>query len=259
MKKIICVILSLTSISLFALTGEEIIQNAKNANQGFESESSEMKLILKEADKVLAERKLRSKTIELSSDFTSKTLIEFLQPADVKGTKFLTWLHKKDNKSQWIYLPALSKTRKILAGDQSSSFMGSEFTYEDIGGQETSKFNYKLLSEIKDPNDQKDTLWKVEQKSKDNDKKDYQVISIKKSIMGPILIEYMNSRNEKTKVSMLEEYKEFSVGGKKMFRPHKISMKNLITGNESIFQWDKRELGSKLKESEFSSSAMDLK
>lgn len=73
------------------------------------------------------------------------TLVKFQFPADVKGTGLLTLEHKGSEDDQWLYLPALRKTRRISASDKGDSFMGSDFTYEDMEQEDLDEFEYKLL------------------------------------------------------------------------------------------------------------------
>ncbi len=63
-----------------------------------------------------------------------KTLMLYLQPANVRGTGFLTFDYPELNvdDDQWLYLPALRKVRRISASDRGDYFMGTDFTYEDI-------------------------------------------------------------------------------------------------------------------------------
>ena len=72
-----------------------------------------------------------------------KKLLFFTAPADVRGTAFMNWTYDDPARSddQWIYLPALRQVRRISAERKNDSFMGSDFTYEDLGerhpGQDT--------------------------------------------------------------------------------------------------------------------------
>ncbi|MFZ4713822.1 MAG: outer membrane lipoprotein-sorting protein [Bacteriovoracaceae bacterium] len=256
MQKILLLSTLVYSSFALALTGDEVIEIIKKQNKGFGTETSEMVLVLKEGNSVIAERKMKTKNMESEGDISMKSLMEFTHPMDVKGTKLLSWLQTKEEKSQWVYLPALNKSRRILSSGQNSSFMGSEFTYEDIGGQDTTKHNYKLLSETKDG---KDLIWKVEQRSKDSENKDYQVLTIKKSLSAPTSIEYYNGKKEKMKVSTISDFKMYEVNKKQFHRPNLISMKNLITAKESSFKWEKREFGQSYKDSDFTPQALDMK
>jgi len=62
----------------------------------------------------------------------SRTMIIFKQPATVAGTRFLTMENKGAEDDRWIYLPGLNKTRRIAASEGSGSFMGTDFSYDDI-------------------------------------------------------------------------------------------------------------------------------
>lgn len=242
---------------VWAITGQEVIDLVKKNNENFGSELNEMKLVIKENNTVTAERKLKGKILELNNDeVVNKSMLEFTHPTDVKGTKLLTWLMESADKSQWIYLPTLSKAKRILAGNSNAAFMGSEFTYSDIGGEATGRFDYKLLSEKKDGDD---VLWTVEQKSKDKNEKEYKVIVVRKSLLNPEKTEYYNSKNEKYKEALLTGFKKYTVGKKTLFRPSVITMKNLINRNESVIEWENREFGAKLNEKDFSSQALERK
>jgi len=71
----------------------------------------------------------------------------FLAPADVKDTGFLTFDYDDDSRDddQWLYLPALKKTKRIAAGDKSGSFMGSDFSYADLTERPLDLYEYELL------------------------------------------------------------------------------------------------------------------
>ena len=75
----------------------------------------------------------------------NKTLFVFDEPRDVKGTAFLVHAHKEESDDQWLYLPALKRVKRISSSNRSGSFMGSEFSYEDLGAQEVEKFTYRYL------------------------------------------------------------------------------------------------------------------
>lgn len=91
----------------------------------------------------------RSQKFYDSGDFSSKTLIRFQKPADVKGTGLLMWEYRDSEKDsdQWLYLPALQKSKRIISNQKSQSFMGSDFSYEDMEGRDLDEDTYNLLGE----------------------------------------------------------------------------------------------------------------
>ncbi|MBI4196030.1 MAG: outer membrane lipoprotein-sorting protein [Betaproteobacteria bacterium] len=61
--------------------------------------------------------------------------IYFHGPADVKGTSFLVWKYPAKDSDRWIFIPTLRLVKRIAADDKRSSFVGSDFTYEDVSGR----------------------------------------------------------------------------------------------------------------------------
>lgn len=78
-----------------------------------------------------------------------KTIMFFMSPADVKNTSFMNWSYDDENKSddQWIYLPALKKVKRISSDSKSDYFMGSDFTYDDLGDRHPSQDTHTILKE----------------------------------------------------------------------------------------------------------------
>jgi outer membrane lipoprotein-sorting protein len=62
----------------------------------------------------------------------SRIVIEFKQPANVAGTRFLTLENKDGSNNQWIFLPSLGKVRRVAASEGSGNFMGTDLSYDDI-------------------------------------------------------------------------------------------------------------------------------
>jgi len=62
----------------------------------------------------------------------SRTVIVFQQPSTVAGTRFLTMENPGGADDRWIYLPSLGKVRRVAASEGGGSFMGTDFSYDDI-------------------------------------------------------------------------------------------------------------------------------
>lgn len=138
MKTFIAILFTLST--LFALSPTEIAEKAKKATDGYGYSKSIMQMILIDASKNESIREITSYAKERENGDYS--MIEFKKPLDVKGTKFLTHEKIDSNNDQWLYLPALKRVKRINSSSKSGSFMGSEFSYEDISSREPSKYNY---------------------------------------------------------------------------------------------------------------------
>jgi len=76
-----------------------------------------------------------------------RSLTRFTYPNDIKGTGFLVIDQPAGDADRFLYLPALGRVRRIAGSEAQESFVGSDFTYEDIGGREFDDYSYALLEE----------------------------------------------------------------------------------------------------------------
>ncbi len=78
----------------------------------------------------------------------TKKIMFFKSPADVRGTSFMSFSDDKSgDDDQWIYLPALKKVKRISSGNSSDYFMGSDFTYDDMGERLPSEDTHTIIGE----------------------------------------------------------------------------------------------------------------
>ncbi len=124
----------------------EIMQQVQQRDTGSSSTAEvEMTLISQNGSRRVRQLKLFSKTYEL---FTSRS-IYFQAPADVHGTAFLIRDYKAADQEdeQWLYLPALRKTKRISTSDKGGAFMGSDLNYADMGSDSLDESTYTLVKE----------------------------------------------------------------------------------------------------------------
>ena len=133
---------------VFALNGREIMEKV-NARDTGDRSITEMEMIL--IDKKGKKRVRKLKTFGLEKGKDSLSLMFFLSPADVRNTGFLTFDYDESGKDddQWIFLPALRKTKRIAVGDKSGSFMGSDLNYSDMTSPDLNLYEYTLMKETK--------------------------------------------------------------------------------------------------------------
>jgi len=131
---------------VFAFNGREIMEKV-NARDTGDRSITEMEMIL--IDKKGNKRVRKLKTFGLEKGKDSLSLMFFLSPADVRNTGFLTFDYDESGKDddQWLFLPALRKTKRIAAGDKSGSFMGSDLNYSDMTSPDLNLYEYTLMKE----------------------------------------------------------------------------------------------------------------
>ncbi|KMY66226.1 membrane protein [Desulfocarbo indianensis] len=80
-------------------------------------------------------------------DQDQKYFAYFKAPADVRKMVFMVHKHaalEKDD-DRWLYLPSLDLVKRIAAGDKRTSFVGSDFLYEDISGRSPVDDQHELI------------------------------------------------------------------------------------------------------------------
>ncbi len=152
MKKLFllaAVLLAAYSVDAQTLSGRDIVKKVKDNPDG-NTRYAKMDLVLEKANGSKRERKVESWAMDIGED--TKTMMFFTYPGDVKGTGFLTWNYDEIGKDddKWLYMPALKKTRRISGSSSKTDyFMGTDFTYDDMGDRNIDEDEHKLLREEK--------------------------------------------------------------------------------------------------------------
>lgn len=188
------------------LTGTEIVEKAYNRETG-DDQTSTLTMTLTNKQGKQRVRKIKQFTKDFGD--VEKSIMFFQSPADVKNTSFMNWSYDSDkNDDQWIYLPALKKTKRISSDSKSDYFMGSDFTYDDLGDRKLEADTHKLLRE--ETVDGKD-CYVVESVSKDEDYMYSKTITwiIKDSFIG-YQKEFYDEDEDLLKILSIKKYEEMS-------------------------------------------------
>jgi hypothetical protein len=71
--------------------------------------------------------------------------VYFEAPADVRKMSYLVWKHPDGDDDRWLYLPSLNLVKRIAPGDKRTSFVGSDFLYEDVSGRGLDEDTHELV------------------------------------------------------------------------------------------------------------------
>lgn len=125
----------------------EIMQHVEDVDQG-DNRTALMEMTL--IDKQGKERLREIQTYQKDKEEDTYRLMFFGHPADVKDTAFLTYDYDDPEKDddQWLYLPALKKTKRIASSDKSGSFMGSDLNYADMTSRNLDDYDFTLKKEM---------------------------------------------------------------------------------------------------------------
>jgi Outer membrane lipoprotein-sorting protein len=125
----------------------EIMEKVDARNDG-DNQIADMEMVL--IDKRGKERIREIRSFSKDMDEDTFRLMFFVSPADVRHTGFLTYDYENPEKDddQWLYLPALKKTKRIASNDKSGSFMGSDLNYSDMTSRNLEDYNFSLKDEL---------------------------------------------------------------------------------------------------------------
>lgn len=179
------------------LTGRDIMLKVHDRPDGDDRKSvMQMTLINRRG------RTRKRAVLFLSKDYgkDSKSIMFFQSPADVKGTGFLQYeyddLSKEDDR--WLYLPALKKVRRISGSSKNDYFMGTDFTYDDMGNRSIDEDSHELLHE-----EEKDgyNCWVVESKPKDKGYMYSKMIKwVRQDTLIPVMVEFYDRQGNLLKI-----------------------------------------------------------
>lgn len=238
------------SLACFAETAEEkglqIAREADRRDSGWNDQTADMAMILRNRQGDESRREVRTRTLEMYDD-GDKSLTIFESPRDVKGTAFLSFTHSLTPDDQWLYLPALKRVKRISSRNKSGPFMGSEFAYEDMSSQEVEKYTYKWLRD--EAVEGRDAY--VIERLPVYEFSGYtrQIVWIDKEIWQPVKVEFYDRKDALLKTLVLLDYKPFL--DKPFRRALRMEMQNHQTGKSTTLTWSNYRFRTGLSERDF--------
>ena len=248
------VVVGLLPFTLVAETAEEkglaIAVEADKRDEGFGDSTANMTMELRNKQGDSSTRYIRIKTLEVIGD-GDKSMSIFDEPADVKGTAFLTFSHAIKPDEQWLYLPALKRVKRINSKNKSGPFMGSEFAYEDIASQEVEKYTYKYLRD--------ETLNGIDcfviERYPAYEHSGYtrQVGWINKAEYRPEKIVFYDRKNSLLKTLTYDGYQQYL---DKFWRADQMNMENHQTGKSTTLTWSNYQFNTGLEDRDFNKNSL---
>ena len=210
------------------LSGRDVMQKVKDRPDG-ETRQSDMEMTLRKKNGNSRLRKLSSWAIDEGEQ--TKKVMYFTYPGDVKGTGFLVWDYEEMGRDddKWLYLPAMKKTRRISgASSKTDYFMGTDFTYGDMGSRNVDEDTHELLRE-----EERDghLCWVV--KSAPKDKRElygYKISWVRKDCCIATYVEYYDKLNALHRVLSVNEIRQ--VQG--FWTVCSMEMRNVQTGHSTL-------------------------
>lgn len=230
--------------------GLAIAQEAYDRDAGYGDSSSELVMILRSGSGQEARRELRIRSLEVS-DTESRTMVVFDTPQDVRGTALLTHTFTDKDDDQWLFLPAVGRVKRIAGGSRSGPFMGSEFSFEDMGSQRVEKFTYKYLRD----ESCNDLECHVLERFPTDKGSGYsrQVAWLDKEHLRIQKVEYYDRRDGLLKTLTAGDY---TLHKDRHWRPGAMEMTNHQNGKSTVLEWKNYAFDNKFTARDFDQNAL---
>jgi hypothetical protein len=249
-------VVALTALQTLASTPEEqgrgIAVEMDKRDTGWKDSSTNLKMVLSNAQGDTSTRELRQKSLEVHEPgMGDKGMSIFDRPRDVKGTAFLS--HTKINAAddQWLYLPALKRVKRISSANKSGPFMGSEFAYEDLLSQEVEKYKYKWLRD--EPCGTNDCFVLERYPLYESSGYTRQIVWTDKAEYRPMKIEFYDRKETLLKTLVYSEYAQYL---DQYWRALNMHMNNHQTGKSTTLTFAPYEFRVGLKDGDFTSNRL---
>ena len=236
MKKL-CLLLLLT-VSLLAVTADEII---KNVEHNLQSDSGYSKITMT----VTTARGERTMKMESWNRGNEKSFIKVLYPKKDRGITFL-----KIDTTMWQYVPKIEKTIKIPSSMMMQSWMGSDFTNDDMAKESSIVDDYDAVLSGEDDKNYTLTL---------NPKEDAAVVwgkivmKIQKEHYVPLEAVYYDEDEEEQRVLY---YSDVKVVGTRYFPSVMTLIPSDKKKNKTVVIMDEVDFDAKIDDSRFTRSAL---
>jgi outer membrane lipoprotein-sorting protein len=239
LKYLLALLISVSSLGLAQTNAEEVIDAVLNNQRGGESGRSTITMT------VIKPGKETVLVIASLSDGSERQLIQVLEPARDAGQAFLI---VEDN--LWIYNPRLKRTLRLPPSGRSDSFLGSDISYNDLGGRDLASDYQASLSE---ETEEQITLELIPDALAPTPYGKV-VIKVRPADYAPIEYVYYDQREQAVRRIGFDNYTE--VNGLPF--PTYLVVENLLReGERTIVEISDYEFGIELDESCFSQQALE--
>ncbi|MEZ5509417.1 MAG: outer membrane lipoprotein-sorting protein [Gammaproteobacteria bacterium] len=228
-----------------------IIERARQNSAGFSDMIHEVRMILIDAN---GERSEREMLLKARSDEhgNSSSLSIFTAPQREKGIALLTHSKKGGDDEQWLYLPSTKRLKRIAGTARTSSFRGSEFTFEDLADQNPVQYRFETVAAEACDAQQCFVLDRFPAPSLESsysktrlwiDQEHYRVIKA----------DFYDADGKRFKSMQTYDYRLYD---KRLWNPARIVMSNLVTGKATEMVSVNLQMNTGLKPSEFTELAI---
>lgn len=199
---------------------------------------------------------LRSKKFslrKLGSLGNSKTLARFTDPAEVRGVGLLTYNQTGVGDRQWLYTPAIQRTRRIAPQERSRKFLGTDFTNEDMAERVLDDYSYKIIGQGEMIEGRK--CYKIEARPVAADRSQYSYVYIWVPVDVPysVLAEMYDKAGQRVRILKASQLEKISG----IWVAKQVEVSTPADGTRSVMVMEEIKFNSGLKEDMFTQQALE--
>jgi hypothetical protein len=180
----------------------------------------------------------------------SKSVLTFVQPAEVKGVALLVVNFPDRASDQWMWTPAIQRERRIALQDRSTRFFGTDFSFEDLEERDTGQYDYSMLA---GENVEGTACWKIESRPRKGKSSQYtsSIVWVRKDNYA---FQRVENLIKDAVVRRLKYSKIESVQG--IWTARVLEMADLKRDSRTVLTFDKLEYNVPMKEENFTLQAL---
>ena len=227
-----------------SLTVSEIVSKANlAAYYAGDDGRATVKMTITDSQKRVREREFTILRLDQEDGGRQMFFVYFKKPNDVKGMVFMVHKHIDRDDDRWLYLPALDLVKRIAASDKRTSFVGSDFFYEDVSGRGLNEDEHKLIETT-------DKYYILENRPKDPDSVEFSSykIWIDRQNYIPVKAEYKDKEGQLYRRVTALEIKDIS-GFPSVTKSR---VENLASGSSTVSKFSRIKYNIGLKDKLFS-------
>ncbi|NIA20049.1 MAG: outer membrane lipoprotein-sorting protein [Xanthomonadaceae bacterium] len=214
-----------------SLTVDQIVKRANlAAYYAGKDGRATVKMVITDAQGRERRRKFTILRYDLKDGGEQDFYVYFKEPADVRKMVYLVHKHPGKDDDRWLYLPALDLVKRIAASDKRTSFVGSNFVYEDVSGRGINEDSHKLL----ETNDQYYVLNNIPKDPKSVEFSSYKIWIDRQTFM-PMKAEYLDREGQLYRVVEALEVKNIQ-GYPTVIRSR---VKDLASGGQTVSEFSR--------------------
>jgi hypothetical protein len=153
--------------AIYGQDARQIVAESQKRGQSASQQYEGTLEVIGSSDKISLKRWMFTR---IGSYGSSKAILRFTAPEQVKGVALLIVNHPDRASDQWMWTPALERDRRIALQDRSTRFFGTDFSFEDLEERDVNRFQYELAGEETFDGQ---PCWKIVSKPKESKRSQY--------------------------------------------------------------------------------------